>query len=320
MTEWEYLKDFEKNEIRKRWFKKHEPKITVCDETKTITIRWAEPGTWNYGVFYTIHSTRGTLTVFGDLGEATYQWSGVVDIDFIGGCNIHYFQGKCQASSCGDRGKDWNDKIAADRIQDYVKDRIKELGGDSFYESLWLDGYLEEILKIKEPSFSKYFTEDGYENWKDLTKEEKQRFIVLAEEYLQKLKADGYIGVSKKDYRREYMEAKDKLADLLPGALGACSNEFEWGVWISDNGDEFFGDDWGGFGDIGKCTSIRVLSHLVGMKMIKEGLKSGKFIIDDPEPKPIKCPFLRLVSLFKSKPKPKARKIVVSREWETISA
>ena len=73
------------------------------------------------------------------------------------------------------------------------------------------------------------------------------------------------------------IEKQKKFAALGPDAIGACSHESEWHRFLNDNGYEFFGDEYYEYGDIGRVISIRVQSHLIGLKMIREGLASGKF-------------------------------------------
>jgi len=55
------------------------------------------------GGFYWAHYVRvgSTLFVRGDMYEATYSWSGPVDMAWIAGCDLGYFQGKVKAIPVG---------------------------------------------------------------------------------------------------------------------------------------------------------------------------------------------------------------------------
>lgn len=194
------------NERIRQCFSNHYPDILSFNKGTIIKIRWKKTGTWNMAVIYIIDLHLGTLCVFGDFGEAIYQWKGSISLNFLGDCNLDYFNGKCQASSCGERGKTWNQEIAVEYIKSYV------------YDS----------------------------------------------------------------------EKKSKLIDLVPESIAACESEFEWHRWLYDNGQEFFGNDYGEYGNIGGTISSRVQSHLIGLKMILEGLDSGKFSMPSSS-----CPWKR---------------------------
>jgi hypothetical protein len=190
---------YKKNEemMRNEWFKDHVPELCFHDHG-VMKIKWRKPGTWNYAVVYMIDEKMGHLCVYGDLGEAIYQWNPPIGLDFLGGLDLGYFSGKCQSSSCGPRGKEWNQELA--------------------------QSYLKQYLLDMEP------------------------------------------GVDRKDFR-----------DEMPDMLEACFSESDWHAYLRDSGYDYFGDSYYEFGDIGKTISLRTQSHLVGLRMIVQGVKSGKF-------------------------------------------
>lgn len=289
--------------IREEWFKNHIAEFVICNDD-FIKIKWREPGTWNMAIVYYIDCKMGYLMVVGDLGEATYQWSAPISLDFVGGCNLDYFDSKCQASSCGERGRVWSPEIAEEYIRSYIEEHtIGEDKGDSLYETLLSDGYVEELLKEKAPDLALCYEEETYRTWSDFSREEKDRFIVVAKEYLKNLSETlEWRKLQKHDYRRELIEKQKKFADLGPEAIGACSHESEWHRFLHDSGYEFFGDEYYEFGDIGRVISVRVQSHLIGLQMIREGLKAGKFslpVVPAPQNTP-KCPWQRMVTWLRS--------------------
>lgn len=48
--------------------------------------------------------------------------------------------------------------------------------------------------------------------------------------------------------------------------------EMEWPMWLSDNGEQFFGQDFYEFGNIGTQPSMRCLSHLRGLQLAAKQL------------------------------------------------
>ena len=97
----------------------------------------------------------------------------------------------------------------------------------------------------------------------------------------------------------ELWKSAIEFEDLSPEAIAACAYESEWHNFLGENGYDFFGDDYYEFSKIGRVISIRVQSHLIGLKMIREGLASGKFSI----PKKKECPWSKLLRWFTKKKK-----------------
>mgnify|MGYP006921383536 FL=1 len=101
--EQKYIED-QMKECRERWFKDHAAKIIgieECPEGCTTVISWQNPQSWNYGCRFIIH--RRWLSIVGDIGEAVFEWSQDLTLDFLAGIDLHYFLGKCQASPEGNK-------------------------------------------------------------------------------------------------------------------------------------------------------------------------------------------------------------------------
>jgi hypothetical protein len=110
------------------WFKDHKvavtsqvPDLLNATWADALVIRFTNPKSWNYGCHFIIH--RKWLTVVGDIGEATYEWSGDLTLNFLASLDFDYFFSKCVASESGKKFTDWKTKIA----EAYVKDRIAEI-------------------------------------------------------------------------------------------------------------------------------------------------------------------------------------------------
>lgn len=107
---------------REEWFKDHVATLHIATAptakpVNTITvIEWKKPNSWNYGCRFLLHSQW--LMVVGDLGEATYQWSEPITMEFLAGLNFDYFHGKCRASPSGSRSRVWDPRTAQRRLQD----------------------------------------------------------------------------------------------------------------------------------------------------------------------------------------------------------
>jgi len=288
VSKYEIYKREDKN-IRENWFKDHVPTFTYSEDGNIIKIKWKKPGDWNFAVIYYIDQNSATLFVSGDLGEAVYSWGSPISINFLGGCDLDYFDGKCRASSCGERGKTWNQEVAIDFVKQYIETHtFGEDQGDSLFSDLYLDGHIEDVLKNKYPEMAVLYTEDGYKAWKDLSADEKNKIISVSKDYLRDLYTSGkWESLNKTDYRYEVIKNKNVFEDLRHEAIGACETEFNWVQFLSDYGDDFFGSEYYEYADIGKTISLRVQSHLIGLKMIRDGLNEGKFSMNPSvSPKP----------------------------------
>lgn len=340
MNQYDLYKKEDKN-IREDWFKNHIPEF--IDYGNLIKIKWREPGTWNMAIVYYIDCKMGYLMVAGDLGEAIYQWSPPIGINFLGGCDLSYFDSKCQASSCGERGKTWNSEVAEAQVREIFNERRFQDGDEEgFYAGLWEDldwtgeEELQTAMKVKDLELYKltaaYWTDketwpqleqnpDYHEDieqqtpgymtikyWSKLSKEEQERFKILAQEYIDALELSGkWKKFAVNDSRRKHIEMRSKFDNEIDSAIGACQSEFEWHRWLYDSGHDFLGDEYYEYGTIGRTISRRVQSHLIGLQMIREGLASGKFSIPipatsqpiqaiPPSQKISKCPWQRLIT------------------------
>jgi len=110
--------------IRTTWFKDHEPSFLKTDHGHHL--KWSTPDdSWCNRVLYTIMDDRW-LVVRGDLGCATYWWSGPISWDFLAGCGIDYFASKCEASENGKGHREWNTREAERWYEWWVKTQREE--------------------------------------------------------------------------------------------------------------------------------------------------------------------------------------------------
>ena len=100
-----------REEDYRKWFAEHIATVsTAKDHIGDITtLEWRKPGTWNYRIVYMMRG--GMLLVYGDMGEAVYQWSGQIDLEFLASCSLDYFTSKCQASEQGRGGQEWDEDM-----------------------------------------------------------------------------------------------------------------------------------------------------------------------------------------------------------------
>ncbi len=99
-------------------FEKHV--ATYVKHSKYLeTLEWKKPGTSIYAIWYV--RQYGTLMVFGDMGEATYQWhpEDSVCLQWMGKCAPGYFFGKCCASPYGRTPEVWDSQHAIDDSRNY---------------------------------------------------------------------------------------------------------------------------------------------------------------------------------------------------------
>lgn len=98
------------------WFKDHEASI-VLSGNDTIVLSFRNPKSWVYGIRIVVHSQW--LCIMGDIGECIHQWSGSLTLEFLAGCDFHYYIGKCQASDDFRRnGSTWDSGVALDFLLD----------------------------------------------------------------------------------------------------------------------------------------------------------------------------------------------------------
>jgi len=92
--------------------------------SELLSILWAKPGTSNMSMSITIH--RGRVFIYGDLGEAIYNWYGDIGIDFFPGINMQYFFSKCEASEFGRKPTTWD----SDEALEWIKKEKRRISAD----------------------------------------------------------------------------------------------------------------------------------------------------------------------------------------------
>lgn len=120
------------------YFKDHVATLTVLKDEQGNEIErllWKRPGTSVCMIVYL--RSNATLLVYGDLGDAIYQWSEKQTLEWISGLNFGYFAGKCQASEEGRGYKTWDGQVLEERIKEFFKDYQEEYprGYAKFQES-----------------------------------------------------------------------------------------------------------------------------------------------------------------------------------------
>ena len=153
-------------ECRENWFQNHKAKssttsMVLGDSTiglGTTIINWQNPNSWNYGCVFIIH--KRWLIVTGDIGEAVYEWSSDITLEFLGGIDFSYFHSKCQSSEVGRHFTDWNEHVA----KQYRADRIAE-------------------IKAKDADDRSEGDDKALEVLEDLTEFDKHSFKAAAQEY-----------------------------------------------------------------------------------------------------------------------------------------
>jgi len=118
MTKHDYIEHWKKI-CETEWFKNHEavwidkPASGIIGNHAAI-ISWQATASWNYGCRFIIH--RQWLLVVGDIGEATFQWSEDITLEFLASLDFGYFLSKCQASPHGKKFEAWDGDVAYTNI------------------------------------------------------------------------------------------------------------------------------------------------------------------------------------------------------------
>lgn len=105
------------------WFPDHKATLTILPDPRGGEITkliWAKPGTRINRIDYLIY--RNVLFVTGDLGDAVYEFSSILDLPFLADCDLDYFGGKCRASSEEPRGRTWSHELA----QKWIEEKLAE--------------------------------------------------------------------------------------------------------------------------------------------------------------------------------------------------
>ena len=94
------------NRYRTESFKNH---VATLENDRSF-INWRDPKSSNYFCHYIIH--RRWLICVGDIGEAVFEWSQDLRLDFLSSLNLDYFLGKCRASPYGGKFEQWDPRTA----------------------------------------------------------------------------------------------------------------------------------------------------------------------------------------------------------------
>lgn len=114
-SERQYVEE-QKRICQAEWFKDHKAQCQATGDigkivwSTSLLIHWQNPKSWNYGCRFIIH--RQWLIVVGDIGEAVYQWSDDITLEFLAQLDFGYFLGKCQASEKGRDFSMWDSGVA----------------------------------------------------------------------------------------------------------------------------------------------------------------------------------------------------------------
>lgn len=120
-------------------------------------LQWKNPNSSNYAIWYVRYG--GFLCVFGDAGDAVFQWHEVVSLEFIANCSLDYFEGKCQASPYGRRFRSWDEETAKERLTEFfaeeenagLETKFEDAGGwgaidNQFAWDCWCDDNAHDVF------------------------------------------------------------------------------------------------------------------------------------------------------------------------------
>jgi len=136
--------------IKKEWFPNH---IAELRTYKAVTgpdilyLGWKKPETNVYGVEYLIKGTR--LIVSGDIGDATYWWSGRISFESIAGMHVGYFASKCEASEYGRQFKSWQRKVLEKNVDVALRQRA-EYSMELDHDDAALEAKFQELKALFE--------------------------------------------------------------------------------------------------------------------------------------------------------------------------
>lgn len=111
------------------WFKDHQATFATLGEEDATnyqveTLAWKQPDSGHMMIRYVIQGS--VLMVWGDLEAAVYRWSSRITWDFLAGCDIQYFAGKCEASPKGRTYEDYDAHQALIEFEDSIRQRDEE--------------------------------------------------------------------------------------------------------------------------------------------------------------------------------------------------
>ncbi len=124
-------------------FANHVAKIKYFGENGDLftEIIWKHPDHHYSEIRYVFR--YGFLLVYGDLGEASYQWYPSVSPEFVADCTLDYMMEKCQASEKGRNFKEFSSEEAEKYLRWYLNYEAECGTKESHYEPI----SFEEVLK-----------------------------------------------------------------------------------------------------------------------------------------------------------------------------
>lgn len=119
------------------WFKDHVATLQTYtsddgDGLPITKLTWAKPDT---GIFKVVYYIQGNLLmVAGDLGAATYIFSGPISIWTFLSESIDHFAEKCQASECGRDFEDWDKYYAKNTLTYWLESNKSDFEDSDIYD------------------------------------------------------------------------------------------------------------------------------------------------------------------------------------------
>lgn len=212
-------------------FEEHELKYEEQDSEmsgKIYRLRWAKPGTVIDSSTFVIE--RGRLFVYGDFGEAVYNWYSDINPAFLLDCHEHYIHGKCTASVKGRRFVTWNDRKLSSFLQEQKEERVEEAVEAGCY------------------------TRIDHRDWWDIRDNPEKN---KPEEF--------HMGEDESE--EEFTQRVKKLVDEDFEDIPECSDEYEWVEFLRRDGHIYFGDDWWEFaGDAGEVVDPHFICQMECLK------------------------------------------------------
>jgi hypothetical protein len=68
---------------------------------------------------------RNKLIVTGDCGDAIFEWSSKIDLNFLTECGFDYFLGKCRASEYGYKFLVWDSDVCEKNVRSFFADNFE---------------------------------------------------------------------------------------------------------------------------------------------------------------------------------------------------
>jgi len=133
-------------EVREQWFLAHVAKFSNVAQKgmeplleTPSTLEWREESGSNV-YWFTAILHKGTLMIYGDIGEAVYRWDERIGWDFFENMGIDYFESKCQASETGRRYYEWDGQKVTARMDEHFREMTEEQGDEAYQELCALFG------------------------------------------------------------------------------------------------------------------------------------------------------------------------------------